>query len=153
MFQTTAPLFQTNKLIMCFRQIDYLFGCCDSQHLDQTSITLTPNFDQLRHLKCRSLVEISTKLRHLTLAQCVSKHKHAQSVVRSVFETSTKLRPNFDQTSTPQVSKFGRSFDQTLTPTSFKIDVVVQTNQLFVSNKYITISNNTLFVLERYTIS
>ena len=113
------------KYTSCFRNLNYLFqtkqllfGCCDSQHLDQTSITVTPNFDhtstnfdQLRHLKCRSLVEISTKLRHLTLAQCVSNNEHAQSVVRSVFETSTKLRPNFDPSSVEVWSKFRPNFD------------------------------------------
>ena len=58
--------------------------CCDRHQLDQTPT-----------LGGRSLVEISTKRRH---PQC-----------RNFDQTSNKLRPNFDQTSTPPVSKFGRS--------------------------------------------
>ena len=63
-------------------------------------------------------------------------------MVRSVVDFdqfSTKSRSNFDQTSTPQVSKFGRCFDQTSTPTSFKIDY------LFIS-KIICISIVVVFV-------
>ena len=64
------------------------------------------------------------------------------------FEVYSKLRPNFDQTSTPQVSKFGRNFDQTSTPTSFNIDYpfsekCFQKNILFVSA---TLQTNSMLV-------
>ena len=64
---------------------------------------------------CRSLVEISTKLRPPSVEVC---SKFRPNVDTPSVETSTKLRPpsvevcrNFDQTSTPQVSKLRPNFD------------------------------------------
>ena len=85
-------------------------------NFDRTSTKLRPNFDTWHLLHINTII-------------------HMPKVWFEVYSTSTKLRPNFDQTSTPQVSKFGRSFDQTSTPTSFKIYYFLQRiNYIFQKN-------------------
>ena len=51
---------------------------------------------------CRSLVEVSTKLRHQcrSLVETSTRWSKFRPTCRSLVETSTKLRPNFDQPST-----------------------------------------------------
>ena len=95
---------QTNRLLS-FKKHKLCFGCCDHHQLYQTST-----------LGGRSLVEISTKLRH---PQCRSLVEVWSKFGRRLVEVSTlgvsKFGRHFGQTSTLGVSKFGRNFDQTST--------------------------------------
>ena len=110
------------------------------------SSSIRPNFDHTyTKLRPNSSVEVWSKfrpkLRHLTLATHKNNNKHAQSVVRSIFDfdqTSTKLRPNFDPSSVEVWSKFRPNFD-----THVVQNILFSSeNKLYISEEYITLFSN-----------
>ena len=78
-------------------------------NFDQPSTKLRPNFGQTsakpRHPQCRSLVEVCS----------VYSMKYIMDLIKCLTNCDAKLLPNFDQTSTLGVPKFGRNADQTST--------------------------------------
>ena len=108
-----------------FSKYKLWFDCCDRHQLDQTSTlggrSLVEISTKLRHPQCRKLDQTSTTLRPNFDAPSVevwSKFARYINEIHSkldkhVYQTAT---PNFDQTSTLGGSKFGRKFDQTSTP-------------------------------------
>ena len=72
--------------------------------------TFGRNFDQISTPQCRSLVEVSTKLRHPKCRSLVEVWcRSLVDILSNILCSSLIYRATFDQTSTLGVSKFGRS--------------------------------------------